>query len=114
MTDQTLQITIQSIQNATILTPVGDIDMGNSSQLRAALKNSINEEPSKIIIDFHAVPYMDSSGLGTLIEALQLSNQISTQLFLSNVTESVMSIIHLSKLDNIFTICDTKEIALAK
>ncbi len=114
MTDPTLRIDIKSIDKATIVIPLGDIDMSNSMHLRSTLRPLLQEDPSKIILDLHAVPYMDSSGLGTLIEAVQLSNQAAIAFLLCNVTESVQSIITLSKLDLIFNIHNSREDALAE
>ncbi len=114
MTEPTLQIDIQTIDNSTVVVPLGDIDMSNSMHLRSALRSLLSEDPSKIILDMHAVPYMDSSGLGTLIEAVQLSNQAAITFLLCNITEGVQSIITLSKLDLIFNIHSSRKDALAE
>ncbi len=113
MSNQTLQIDVETLGETTLVTPLGDIDLSKSTELRAFLQPILSEQPDKIIIDLHAVPYMDSSGLATLIEALQISRQHDKAFLLCNLSEGVQSIITLSRLDQIFQITDSKEEALA-
>ena len=114
MDDNSLQIEIHSNGSAKIVVPHGDIDMSNSSKLRASLRPILNEDISTIILDLQDVPYVDSSALGTFIEGLQLANQAAISFILCNLNDSVHSIIKLSKLDQIFTIHSSKEDALAE
>ena len=114
MSEDILQIDIHPVGTATIVSPLGDIDMGNSMQLRTTLHNVLKEEPAKVVLDLQRVSYMDSSGLGTLIEAVQLTNQTTVSFLLCGINETVQSIITLSKLDQIFKIHDSKEDALAE
>jgi anti-sigma B factor antagonist len=114
MTNQSLQIEVQTSEDTTLVTPLGDIDLNKSSDLRAILKTILKKHPSKIIVDLHAVPYMDSSGLATLIEALQISRQNNKAFVLCRLSEGVQSIVALSRLDQIFQITNSKEEALAE
>jgi anti-anti-sigma factor len=114
MSDKNLQIEIHSVGTAKIVAPLGDIDMSNSTHLRASIRPILKEDISKIVLDLQGVPYVDSSALGTLIEGLQLANQAAISFILCNLNESVRSIITLSKLDQIFTIHSSKEDALAE
>jgi anti-sigma B factor antagonist len=113
MTEQTLHIDTETLDATTCITPLGDIDLSKSKDLRAALHPIIKQNPDKIIVDLHAVPYMDSSGLATLIEALQLSKQANIAFILCGISEGVESIIALARLDKIFVILDNKEDAIA-
>ena len=114
MTEESLQIEVLPVGTATLVSPLGDIDMSNSMQLRSTLHSVFNEYPTKVVLDLHHVSYMDSSGLGTLIEAVQLTNQTAVSFLLCGINETVQSIITLSKLDQIFKIHTTKEDALAE
>lgn len=112
MSNPELQIDIESNGNTTFVAPLGDVDLSKSSMLRSSLHDVVHSASEKIIIDLNAVPYMDSSGVATLIEALQLAKQIDKELVLCNITDGVQSIIELSRLDMIFTIYDSRETAL--
>ena len=112
MDNTSLQIDIETTGTVTVIIPLGDIDLSKSSDLRNALQPVLKENPSKIIVDLSQVPYMDSSGVATLIEGLQLSQQSDIEFVLCALTEGVQSIIELARLDQIFIILDSREQAL--
>jgi len=112
MDNASLQIDIETTGTVTVIIPLGDIDLSKSSDLRNALQLVLKENPSKIIVDLSQVPYMDSSGVATLIEGLQLSQQSNIEFVLCALTEGVQSIIELARLDQIFIILDSREQAL--
>ena len=69
-----LDIEIRNDDQTAVLKPIGDIDMSCSPQLRTAIAQVQKPHPSKrIIIDLAAVPYMDSSGVATFVEAMQIA-----------------------------------------
>lgn len=112
MDNASLQIDIETTGTITVVIPLGDIDLSKSTELRNAMHPVLNENPSKIIVDLSHVPYMDSSGVATLIEGLQLAQQSNIEFVLCALTEGVQSIIELARLDQIFIILDSREQAL--
>lgn len=56
---------------------------------------------------------MDSSGLGTLVEALRWSRRNGGQLKLVGLAESVRSVFEISRLETVFEIYDTEAEALS-
>ncbi|MBT4530070.1 MAG: STAS domain-containing protein [Phycisphaerae bacterium] len=112
MDEQSLQLDIDTSPVGCIVTPLGDIDMTKSTEFRYALKPIIESKPTLIIINLAHVPYMDSSGVATLIEGLQLSKQANIPFSLCALSKGVQSIIELARLDKIFSIYETKEQAL--
>ncbi|MGY8753840.1 MAG: STAS domain-containing protein [Phycisphaerales bacterium] len=113
MSDTSLQINIETIGETIVVTPNGDIDLSKSTELRAKLQPLLSQQPEKLIVDLNAVPYMDSSGLATLIEALQITRQQGKTFVLCDLSEGVQSIIALSRLDAIFDIVSSRDEALA-
>ena len=114
MENTPLQIEIQNIGTTTLIIPLGDIDIGKSTELRNAIHPVIQEAPKRVVVDLCHVPYMDSSGVATLIEGLQLSKQSNIEFRLCSMSEGVRSIIELARLDQIFSILDSREDALAE
>lgn len=96
----------------TIVAPVGDIDLTGSPSLRAELKRLGDARPARLVIDLAAVPYMDSSGIATLVEALQLARKSKTRLVLCGLQDKVRSIFEIAKLEMVFTIVPTVEDAM--
>jgi len=111
--DNTLPIEITTADQSTIFKPVGDIDMSRSPHLRTALAEVQRPAPDKrIIINLEEVPYMDSSGVATLVEAMQIARKHGGQIKLCNLNQRVLSIIEIARLDTIFKIYPTLEDAV--
>ena len=104
-----MNIDIEIVDNTTVVTPRCDIDMLHSSKLRAVLKPLLKDSTLRVIVDLSEVIYMDSSGIATLIEALQICKQKEIQFVICNLGEGVRSIIELARLDTIFMITSSRE-----
>lgn len=107
-----IEVNIENRDGIVIVRPIGDIDLGRSPALRQHLNNAQSHKPSKLIIDLAEVPYMDSSGVATLIEAMQDARKADTHLILCSLQEKVRSIFEIARLDMVFTIVDTTEEAI--
>jgi anti-sigma B factor antagonist len=98
--------------DAAILKPIGEIDLSRAPGLRMHLMDVLSAKPPVLIIDLAEVPYMDSSGVATCVEAMQVSRRSGTRLFLSGLQERVRSIFEIARLDEVFTIVDSPSAAL--
>ena len=87
-----------------VVSPVGEVDLASSPALRTRLIEIISETPKKLILDLSRVPYMDSSGVATLVEALQQSRRQSTVLLLASLQDRVKSVFEIARLDTVFDI----------
>ena len=108
-----LEILAEQVGTSTVLAPQGEVDMARSPLLRKAIGDAMKAKPGKLVLDLAAVAYMDSSGLATLVEALQNSRKASLPLVLCGLTPRVRSILEIARLNTVFTLCDTREQALA-
>ena len=95
-----------------ILRPHGDIDLSSSPGLRTQLRDVIESAKGTIIVDLKDVPYMDSSGVATLVELLQSCRRSEIELVLCQLGERVLSVFQIARLDGVFTIAETLEIAM--
>lgn len=109
-----LKVRAEVREGAVLVIPSGEIDLTSSPVLRQELKRLQAEKPSLVLIDLGEVPYMDSAGVATLVEAMQFARKTSTRLVLFALQEKVRSIFEISRLDTVFTITDTIETALRK
>lgn len=80
----------------------GDVDMKNSRQLREKLQVSLKSRPKGVLIDLGACPYIDSSGIATLVEALQSLRSWSGKMAISRPSQRVKDIFEIAHLDGIF------------
>ncbi len=99
-----LEVVWETRDGATILKPAGDIDLSRSPVLRNDIRKAIGENPNRLIIELSGVPYMDSSGVATLVEAMQLARKINAKLVICALTDRVHSIFEIARLDQFFTI----------
>ncbi len=90
----------------------GDIDLSRSPVLRAELMAIAKSRPGRLIVDLADVPYMDSSGVATLVEALQALRKGGGTMILCNLQPKVLSIFEIARLDMVFTIVEDKDAAL--
>lgn len=90
----------------------GEINFQRSPQLRMELMQLIEQrKPRRLVLDMSAVPYMDSSGVATLVEAMQQQRQRSARLVLAAMPDRVKSVFEIARLDMIFTIVPDVEAA---
>lgn len=83
----------------------GEINMHNSPELREAVLNVLlTNTPKKLILDLAQVPYMDSSALAVLVEALQRLRKSAGQIILLRPQPRVRGLLEIARLDTLFTV----------
>src|SRR4051812_21432575 len=93
----------------------GGIDLHNSPAGRPEVLDLLNRyEPKKLVLNLAEVPYMDSSAVAVLVEALQKLRKIGGRVCLTNLQPRVKSLLDIAKLGAIFTITKDEAEALAK
>lgn len=98
--------------NAAIVAAQGEIDLRRSPELHRALVGLCEDRPEVLVINLGEVTYMDSSGVGTLVEILRRTREHGGRMVLVAPTERVRSVFEITKLDRFFTIKDTEAEAL--
>jgi anti-sigma B factor antagonist len=107
-----MKVSSESADGAVVLSPQGDVDLARSPALRQALRQAQTAKPSRLIVDLSGVDYMDSSGVATLVEALQIARRGSTKMVLCGLKDRVRSIFEIARLDTVFSIAGTREEAM--
>lgn len=110
-TDQ-IEVTTEVLEGTTIIKPIGEIDLSRAPSLRHHLNEAQAAKPGTLVIDLAEVPYMDSSGVATLVEAMQIARRNKSRIILCSMQERVKSIFEIARLDAVFTIVDNRETAL--
>ncbi len=110
--DSGITVKTETQNGAVVITPEGDIDLSRSPVLRTSLRQAQTSKPQRLIIDLANVDYMDSSGVATLVEALQIARRNNTKMVLCGMKDRVRSIFEIARLDTVFTIVNTRELAV--
>jgi anti-anti-sigma factor len=85
----------------------GEIDASNAGQLTQLARDTLhNGRFESLVIDLGAVSFLDSSALGSLVVALNTSEQLGKQLILANVGPRVLELLDLTGLTGIFAISE--------
>jgi len=107
-----LAITIESQGATTVVQLVGDVDLHVSPQLRTQLKELTKNKHPLIVVDMAQVPYIDSSGVATLVECLQGVSRYGGKLRLAALRRQTLSVFEISRLDTVFAIFENLERAI--
>jgi anti-sigma B factor antagonist len=104
------------VQGAAVIVAVrGEIDLHNSPDLRGVLLELLaNHSPKKLILNLAQVPYMDSSAIAVLVEALQRIRKTAGRIFLTDLQPRVKGLLEIARLDSIFIVCKDEADALAR
>jgi anti-anti-sigma factor len=93
----------------------GEIDLHNSPELRTAMLDVLlRPAPKKLVLNLAQVPYMDSSAIAVLVEALQKMRRAGGKIFLTNLQARVKGLLEIARLDTIFVVAKDEQEALAK
>ena len=104
-----LNIEIKTEEGVEFLILEGEIDMYVAPQIRGALLNACNSCETAVAIDLNGISYMDSSGIATLIEGLQVTRRRGARFLLFGVQSNVMDMLKLAKLNDFFEILPTEK-----
>jgi anti-sigma B factor antagonist len=89
-----------------VVAPEGDVDMSTSPLLRERLSALLKGESRGVIVDLSQVSYMDSSGIATLVEGLQLSQRNGIKFALVGLNSAVRAAFEVAHLMEVFQVAD--------
>ena len=89
----------------------GEVDLESSPAARKLLLESIGDA-DRVLVDLSGVTYIDSSGVASLVEALQASKKNDTGFALAAASEPTRRVLELARLDKVFTIHETVDAGL--
>jgi anti-sigma B factor antagonist len=85
----------------------GELDLHSSPALRQTFLELLHERPPRLVVDLTAVEYMDSSGLGTLVDFKRRVDAARTQLVLAGVQARVRNLLQITQLERFFRIVES-------
>jgi len=108
-----LDINERQTNGTTILDLKGSVIMGGGSKrLGEDVRRAVEAGNINVLLNFSAVKYLDSSGVGELIALSEAINRAEGSLKLSNLPPKVEEVLTLSGVLPIFDIYDDEHIAL--
>lgn len=107
-------MTFEEVDQGThvMLVPEGKFNLVAAPLLKARINDLLAAGQARLVVDLHAVDFIDSSGIGTLIGGLKAARQQGGDLRIANAGEQVRAVLKLTNLDRILAPHATVEEAL--
>ena len=102
-----LDISAEREPAATIVRLSGEVDLRTSPGLRSLFLELLQEKPARIIVDLTGVNYVDSSGVGTIVELKRRALRHESKIVLVGLQSRVRSLFEITRLDKFFTITES-------
>lgn len=90
-------------QGRIVVELAGEIDLENAGAVRRAILDNL-KKGRDVMIDLSQVTYIDSSGIASLVEGLQVARKQKNDLVLVSVSQRVRRVLELARLDKVFAI----------
>jgi anti-sigma B factor antagonist len=105
---------LEEVGNALVIRLGGELDLYNAPMVRDALSSACADSPERVVVDLGEVEFIDSTGLGVLIEArTKLGNRAA--FLLAGPGLETRRALQISGLDRHFNVHDSvSEALLAK
>jgi anti-anti-sigma factor len=112
MTDAPLKISLDSSLGAdvSVVRLEGPVVISHLFAFQTELRR---QTAKLIILDLSAAPYMDSSGLGAILNAYVSAQKNERRLVLAGANERITALLQLTKVDNIVKNFPTVDAAVA-
>ena len=103
---------IRQDERVTVVEAEGEITLARSPEFHMALAEFCAQRPGHLLIHLAKVEYLDSSGVGALVDIARRVRAYSGKLALVAPTARVRGVLEITKLDQFFTIVDQEDEAL--
>lgn len=112
--EELMKIDITQKGNITIVSPHGDIRIGQGDvELREAFRKLLDEDHRSIVIDMSGVNFMDSAGLGEVVACHRRVTEKGGEIKLAALNPRINDLFTLTKLFLVFKIFDSVDEAVA-
>ncbi len=109
-----LQIDVTERDGYTVLSPQGEIDYATGPQLKEAITDALVAGKVNLVVDLHAVDFVESTGLGALIGGRRRARALNGSLSLVCAETPVLKVFRVTGLDKVFEIHESIDDATAK
>ena len=103
---------VREVDGNLVVSLTGEIDLDRAPDVRRLLLDCVKRKLD-VLVDLSEVSYIDSSGIASLVEALQWAKRRGTDLCLIAVSPEALRVFELARLDKVFAIHPDMKAALA-
>lgn len=84
-----------------VLRCVGRLNMVAAPRLRTEVQDSLGAGPPRVVVDLTETTFVDSSGLGALVNGLKAARVAGGDLRIAGAPEQVLAVLRLTNLDRV-------------
>jgi anti-sigma B factor antagonist len=108
-----MQLQTQTRPKLIAVTVIEDrIDAASAIQFKEKMRDVTRNGPARVVLDLARVQFLDSSGLGAIVAVKKLLGP-DRMLELASLTPTVEKVFRLTRMDSIFTIHASLEVAVS-
>ncbi|MGH9816603.1 MAG: STAS domain-containing protein [Candidatus Acidiferrales bacterium] len=108
-----MQVSTRRKNGAAVVDVMGDVDLYNSPEVRKAVMEAVRAEGvQRVVMNLKGVRYIDSSGVGSLVEGLKTSRGLGVKFVLYGLSSAAREVLELSRLIQVFEVAESEEQAL--
>ena len=109
-----MTVSERTVGAITLLDLDGQLILGASAEgLRDKVRSLLQQGRLQVIVNLAAVPYMDSGGLGELVQAYATVTKQGGALKLLHLTSRLRDLLVITKLATVFDCYEAEDVALA-
>lgn len=107
-----MELLRREVDSIPIIDIIGEVDLYNTKELKDLIDQLIKEGKYQIIINLEKVPFMDSSGIGTLVTSMYRLKKYHGNLKILKVVGSVAKVFKMTGMDAHLEIFENEEEAV--
>ncbi|MDQ2086544.1 STAS domain-containing protein [Herbivorax sp. ANBcel31] len=110
-----MKVEVKEVDSAKIIKLTGQIRISTQNEFKDLLDNLAKENEGKsVIVSMDGVIYMNSAGLGIIIDTYKKFKEKKGRIILCNLTPDITKLFEVTRLDRFIEIYKTENEALSK
>jgi anti-sigma B factor antagonist len=108
-----LQVSVERVGDVSICVVVGEVDMATTPQLRDELIGLVESDVRRLVLEVSGVPFLDSTGLGVLMEVHRRLRDNSGAVALVGARPALVRLLTITNLSRALPVYRSVEDAVA-
>lgn len=108
-----MKITLEQTQGVDVIHLKGRIIYESENYVKSEIEKHFEAGQKKLVLDLSGLSYINSSGLGILINLLKKIRGQNGDMYLAGLSREISELFRITSLDHVFRIFDTVDEAVA-
>ena len=107
-----MEIIKREVNSVPVIDIIGEVDLYNTKEIKDLIDQMIKDGKYQIVLNLQKVPFMDSSGIGTLVTGMYRLKKYHGNLKIVHIVGSVAKVFKMTGMDAHLEIFDNEEDAV--